>query len=149
MDPEVKVKWLEALRSGKYKQCTGLLKDQNPENEKDISFCCLGVLADLAIENGYDKLCWNQKIIGEAISNTVSGEGIYLPAAVAAWAGIKYSNYRNDDRFSPKVQISSAFLNKYPKYSNSHCEYMEVELAELNDVGFTFEQIAFLIEEQL
>lgn len=39
MDAETKAKWVSALRSGEYKQCTGFL-------QKDEGFCCLGVLAD-------------------------------------------------------------------------------------------------------
>jgi hypothetical protein len=33
--------WIEALESGKYKQCTGQLKDRKN------SYCCLGVLAEI------------------------------------------------------------------------------------------------------
>jgi hypothetical protein len=39
--PEIKKRWLEALRSGKYKQGKKLLRSYNNE------FCCLGVLQDL------------------------------------------------------------------------------------------------------
>ncbi len=38
MDPNIKAKWVEALRSGEYKQGIGLLRDC------DGGFCCLGVL---------------------------------------------------------------------------------------------------------
>lgn len=41
MDPELKQKWVDALRSGKYKQGEGLLRDKNDH------YCCLGVLADV------------------------------------------------------------------------------------------------------
>jgi hypothetical protein len=37
MDAEIKRKWVEALRSGKYLQCSG-------DFEREGSFCCLGVL---------------------------------------------------------------------------------------------------------
>lgn len=40
MDPEVKTKWLEALRSGKYKQGTARLN-------KGDEYCCVGVLCDI------------------------------------------------------------------------------------------------------
>lgn len=40
MEPELKAKWVAALRSGKYQQTTGQLR-----NEK--GFCCLGVLLDV------------------------------------------------------------------------------------------------------
>ena len=41
MDPELKTRWLEALRSGKYPQGRMCLRS------KDNHYCCLGVLADL------------------------------------------------------------------------------------------------------
>lgn len=41
MTPELKTKWLEALRSGNYKQ------GQNRLRHKDETFCCLGVLCDV------------------------------------------------------------------------------------------------------
>jgi hypothetical protein len=41
MDPEAKKAWLEALRSGRYKQGQGKLRREGDE------FCCLGVLCDL------------------------------------------------------------------------------------------------------
>lgn len=53
MKPEIKKLWLEALRSGKYKQGCGALKrlDKDPNTGlEEFTFCCLGVLCDL-----YDK----------------------------------------------------------------------------------------------
>lgn len=41
MNGELKAKWLEALRSGKYKQGRGRLRDESNQ------FCCLGVLCDV------------------------------------------------------------------------------------------------------
>lgn len=38
MDKELKQKWIDALRSGKYEQGTGSLEDNG-------KYCCLGVLA--------------------------------------------------------------------------------------------------------
>jgi hypothetical protein len=55
MNPEVKQKWIAALRSGKYKQGTSWLRTNK-------GYCCLGVLSDLlgasweskgANENGF------------------------------------------------------------------------------------------------
>jgi hypothetical protein len=40
MDKEIKQKWVEALRSGKYKQGEGALKRGN-------KYCCLGVLCSI------------------------------------------------------------------------------------------------------
>lgn len=55
MNPEVKERWVAALRSGKYRQTRGTL------NEGDVSFCCLGVLCDTEglgweISNPYNKV---------------------------------------------------------------------------------------------
>ena len=46
MKSELKAKWLEALRSGKYRQKKKALRT-------DLGFCCLGVLVDVA-EGGSD-----------------------------------------------------------------------------------------------
>lgn len=40
MKPEIKQKWIDALRSGEYQQDVGVLKTEK-------GYCCLGVLADL------------------------------------------------------------------------------------------------------
>lgn len=40
MDPEIKAKWIEALRSGSYKQGSTRLN-------KGDEFCCLGVLCEV------------------------------------------------------------------------------------------------------
>lgn len=48
MNETVKVNWLEALRSGKYKQGQCRLR------QKDGSLCCLGVLCDVLDPNGWD-----------------------------------------------------------------------------------------------
>lgn len=46
MNKEIKEKWVEALRSGKYKQGEGWLKRRGSK-EGEFSFCCLGVLVDV------------------------------------------------------------------------------------------------------
>lgn len=40
MDQAIKKKWVKALRSGEYRQGSGVLKDGR-------KFCCLGVLCDI------------------------------------------------------------------------------------------------------
>jgi hypothetical protein len=42
MDEQLKAKWVEALRSGKYRQADGRLRVK--ESSKSYSYCCLGVL---------------------------------------------------------------------------------------------------------
>lgn len=45
MNPTVKAQWLEALRSGKYKQTTRALCELNDDGT--YGYCCLGVLCDI------------------------------------------------------------------------------------------------------
>lgn len=42
MNPELKAKWVEALRSGKYKQAQGKLRTHEGD-----AHCCLGVLCEV------------------------------------------------------------------------------------------------------
>ena len=50
MDSSLKQKWVRALRSGKYEQATGALRNED-------GFCCLGVLCDV-----YDPDKWVEPI---------------------------------------------------------------------------------------
>ena len=47
MNSILKASWLEALRSGRYKQDRGKLRTEN-------GFCCLGVLCDVIDSNSWD-----------------------------------------------------------------------------------------------
>lgn len=47
MDPKVKAKWIKALRSGKYKQGEGQLRNTRDVGGVDPTFCCLGVLCEI------------------------------------------------------------------------------------------------------
>lgn len=44
MNKSLAMRWVKALRSGKYKQGTGKLKSGTGD---DVVYCCLGVLADI------------------------------------------------------------------------------------------------------
>jgi hypothetical protein len=45
MNPEIKQKWVDALRSGEYKQGRGSLRQKHEGG--DATYCCMGVLACL------------------------------------------------------------------------------------------------------
>jgi hypothetical protein len=47
MKAELKQKWIEALRSGEYRQGKGVLRDSVDR------FCCLGVLCDVVSKSGW------------------------------------------------------------------------------------------------
>jgi hypothetical protein len=68
MDPKIKEKWIEALRSGKYEQGEGTLN-------KDNKFCCLGVLCEVVgLEKHFDSFSLKTLY---AIGSDEDG-GIYL-----------------------------------------------------------------------
>lgn len=104
MNADIKKRWVEALRSGEYKQGFTVLHEGNG------GFCCLGVLCDIhAKETGEP---WIQpRSIGEY---TYLGNPVYLPRDVQSWAGLE------DD--SPVVPFKEGItsldvLNDYHRYS--------------------------------
>lgn len=80
--------WVEALRSGEYRQCQNLLSD-------GTGFCCLGVLCEVAIASGVEV-----EKIDAAGGIAYGGEVEALPRAVQDWAGLLHSagNFGEGDR---------------------------------------------------
>ena len=81
MKAEIKAQWIKALRSGKYKQGRGALR------KTDNTYCCLGVLCDLAIKAGLEV---EVEAVGTANYYNFDGECSYLPTVIADWAGIDF-----------------------------------------------------------
>jgi len=79
MNKEVAKLWVDALRSGEYKQGTGKLARRG-------EFCCLGVLCELAIKNGIDLKVGKYGHWDDII--TYNGADISLPDVVKEWAGM-------------------------------------------------------------
>ena len=52
MNPEIKTKWVEALRSGRYEQGRSYLRSQGPDGT--LRYCCLGVLTELTERTRWD-----------------------------------------------------------------------------------------------
>lgn len=128
MNPKIKALWLTALRSGSYAQGHGYLRRAYPSGND--RYCCLGVLCDIAQrhnkitppEPDYEPTPLNPHppfLYGDADS--------YLPNAVAEWANLDVNPH----------------IDAEPNYLDG------LELAELNDQGLTFDQIADLIERFL
>lgn len=133
MNPEIKAQWVAALRSGEYQQGKRYLRRQ--WNNEEPQYCCLGVLCDLAAKAGV--VTKSVKPLGLSLKATYYGaenkDDAKVPIrAIADWAGLRHP--------IPSVlveQDNGAFKDR-------------VMLTELNDVaGYTFGQIADLIEEQL
>lgn len=78
MDEAVKSKWLEALRSGQYRQGRGALRDNQD------GFCCLGVLCDIIDKDQWNKDSdfWLWKTRSGGVPDEVADE-IGLPRSVS------------------------------------------------------------------
>lgn len=75
MNSEVKAAWIEALRSGKYKQGLGQLRNHDDE------FCCLGVLCDISGLGVWTKTRFSYQTPSD-------DQKWYLPSEVSNWAKI-------------------------------------------------------------
>jgi hypothetical protein len=123
MNPEIKAKWVAALRSGEYKQGRSKLRDEHD------NYCCLGVLCDLAAKHGVGM--W--KLTDQADYTFNVGRDLSatsLPKAVREWAG---TNTNHGDVVLPQTSRTCTAIT----------------CIGLNDTGATFPLIADLIETYL
>ena len=117
MRKSVKEKWLKALRSGEYKQTKQCLKDE-------VGYCCLGVLCDLHSKSVKKKgFVFKGDKLGKFLYDNCHG---CLSDIVEKWAGIDHNGGCGE------------FHYKNGKLDN---------LANLNDKGKSFKQIANIIEK--
>lgn len=99
MNPELKEKWVKALRSGNYAQGQGCLK--NAKN-----FCCLGVLCDVIDPNAWQDRKDGGNMDAKAWGDTFDVFG--LPSRIKEKVQISSDEeyeliYKNDDGQSFKV----------------------------------------------
>ena len=129
MRKEVMKKWVKALRSGKFKQGAGTLKQYNSKGE--AQHCCRGVLCELY--NSEMKKSKKKTIPEKIYDNDMDfsfgysrfgGSKEDLPREVMKWSGIENS------------------LGQF-NLSDNHYE----TLADLNDLGRKFKTIADIIEK--
>lgn len=117
MNPEIKTKWLAALRSDKYKWHHGTLAVMTDEGE--YKCCALGVLCDLAAQEGIVR----REIDTETGSVFFGNENENLPDAVMQWAGLT-----DNDPLIGDDDVDSI------TYYNDVLEYPFVETAKLIEV---------------
>lgn len=131
MNPEVKSLLVDALESGKYKQGKGALKVRDEYDTTHVTHCCLGVLTELAKEAGIDVREEGPETNGYSGYYTYGERGDYetLPEAVQEWSGLD--------------NIGTLPGNKRVESPGGTC----FALAELNDNGMTFDEIANVIKE--
>lgn len=127
MNPEIKKKWIAALRTGEYKQGKGVLRD------RDDNFCCLGVLCDI-YKDDVGGVEWKYRPINPLTADfskdgyqlmDFSGAYIgfsHLPFVVRKWADIdsdggEYDNKNNlsndNDRGQSFLQIADIIEKKF------------------------------------
>lgn len=126
MKEKVKDLWVEALRSGKYKQGKHSLKNNNDK------YCCLGVLCDVYAKTqkkkGFSK---NQvDIIGAYTFGDTEKEAV-LPENVKKWAQIG----------NKKIRISISNDQRIERFVQSHLIHMN------DEENKTFDEIATFIEK--
>lgn len=83
MNQEIKTKWIEALKSGKYKQGREHLRAGD-------DFCCLGVLCDIYKNQSTEKVEWESPDRGNVYS-ILNHSGV-LPKPVQEWAELDSEN---------------------------------------------------------
>lgn len=133
--------WIEALRSGEYKQGVNSLCRMGMDG--DPRFCCLGVAADLAgVEVMDDFTIPGSNRAYKSTAAAMSGDSFdfeevsVLPSGAAEWLGL-------NDR-QPTLAGEGYPLPR--TYGDD--TVMERSLIALNDAGVPFEVIADLIESQ-
>ena len=119
MNEQIKNDWVNALRSGKYKKCRGLLRKSVNE------FCTLGVLCDLYAKSN-NKTWRRLKNTGfDGASYSILDSSRLLPEKIQDWAGIKRT-------------LIDEYEGNY-----------DMTLMDFNDtLDFTFEEMADLIESK-
>lgn len=120
MKKSVAMKWVKALRSGKYKQGEGALKRTSRLDGNDMH-CCLGVLCDISKQGE-----WSQKpdSFGYTDYHCINDSSdITIPLDVKKWAGMKSEEGERGGKKSKLVKLN-------------------------DDSGYTFKQIANIIEKE-
>jgi len=116
LNKQIRDMWLDALVSGVYSQCTGLLHDPD-----DAGFCCLGVLCDIHVRNA-----------------PVRKRYKWIPDWRSSGA-----TYGGCDQLPPERVREYAYIDAY----DIRVLRFQSILAEMNDDGFTFDDIAAYIEK--
>lgn len=156
MNPEVKKKWLNALRSGAYEQVTGALC--KIKNEEVIGYCCLGVLAEIAVQDDVIE----SSVIPEYATAYATPENYRNEIFNAGYRVERHDHYHTSECKCEGFYFETATLpDKVVKWAGLTSDNPTVlvddfddegryEISEVNDsLRYDFLQIAEIIEEQL
>ena len=122
MDKRIKKLWVNALRSGEFKQGRGFLL-------KDGCYCALGVLSVLALIEG---ICTYEEINGVGAFDK---RKFNLSFNVMKWADIAQDNERY------LISSEHGVIVKIHK--------KDTTIMELNDKGMSFKKLSTIIERHL
>lgn len=86
MNPEIKAKWVAALRSGEYVQGRYCLKEVSESGE--AKYCCLGVLCEVALKEGVAMKINSKPATNGAIHISYDHSYALLPNSVIEWSGL-------------------------------------------------------------
>lgn len=125
MNPDIKQRWMAALRSGEYVQGRGKLAPVLSDGTQ--THCCLGVLCELAVKDGI--ITSNKSPSGESIYYGRHSAFGVLPDEVVDWAELELHHN------SPHVLFGPLDINE--------------DLTVINDVGCPFSHIADFIDRSL
>ena len=120
MNQEIKARWVAALRSGEYVQGKYVLKRAIPGKQVQYTYCCLGVLFDLWVQEN----CPNWEDV-PATNNICFNQYEKLPKYVMEWAGLRTS--------VPHVRISSGRWTDLAKLNDGSTGYPAVSFDEIAD----------------
>lgn len=133
MDPKVKRRWLHWLRSKRYDQVEGYLCGETTGG--DNAFCCLGVLCNIHAESHGEY--WGDAEAEKRGTVTLMTKSI--------------DGSRRKRKFTPLPYLANKFENLpgvVSKWSGLSKDNQEV-LAQMNDDGKNFDEIADYIEKNL
>lgn len=148
MNPEIKERWVAALRSGEYQQGFGQLRVRNYEasiGEPLYRYCCLGVLCDLAAQDAVGHWIDESTFAANDVETVVGASndpsranGGAPPAFVWDWAGYT------------ETQGASGIRRTDPTVTNPDGGEGNISLVGLNDgIRQDFRGIADTIEAEL
>lgn len=134
MDQDIKRRWVDALRSGEYEQAKNYLSTSD-------GYCCLGVLCEIAVQDGVVFKDHEAYFSEEEPQNDYSAEE--LPRAVIAWAGLEDTEFSENPLSDVAYPVNSPLIHRPTGRENAH-------LSELNDdMDYDFNAIADVIERIL
>lgn len=118
MRKEIADKWVSELRSGNYEQGQQYLCRKNDEGKE--SYCCLGVLCELYIKEGYE-------LSKEINPNNLSSCYMYggqasavLPTIVQVWAGIQNDFGKfGDEEGNTLVELNDRYKKNFQEIADT------------------------------